>query len=226
MRQFGEVLAQLVAARSGLFSDARETLFHQVRTDGNPATHQGEGDHATALACLKMARQLAIWFYRTFDDHNLKAGPFHRKRRSADNRRAGQSGGCRGGSSAFRCRKGGERCSRRKVLWKQLAAEAEVAKIKLAEQVAMLMAARHPAAAEEYLELEPHVASHHFRVDQAPAPPAMDRGIDEFELAQQLVTLQEAAESSSPAEQQQVPAICAGSRRPNQSRRSRNPCAG
>jgi type I restriction enzyme R subunit len=32
----------------------------------------------------------------------------------------------------------------------------------------------------------------------------MDRGIDEFELAQQLVSLQEAAESSSPAEQQQV----------------------
>jgi hypothetical protein len=78
VRQFGEVLAQLVAARSGLFTDANEPqadllrrlrvdgnyprnvldLFHQLRIDGNAATHRREGDHATALACLKMARQL------------------------------------------------------------------------------------------------------------------------------------------------------------------------
>ncbi len=245
VRQFGEVLAQLVAARSGLLSDARETqadllrrlrvdgnyprsvldLFHQIRIHGNPATHQGEGDHATALACLKMARQLAIWFYRTFDDHNLKAGPFQPPRPPIDataeltteldrlkaERDAALTAAERAkavAAEAEAARLDAERGAKgavdEKVLWEQLAAEAEVAKIKLAEQVAMLMAARHPAAAEEYLELEPHVASHHFRVDQAPAPPAMDRGIDEFELAQQLVSLQEAAESSSPAEQQQV----------------------
>jgi type I restriction enzyme R subunit len=86
VRQFGEALAQLVAARSGLFTDASEPqadllrrlridgnyprnvldLFHQLRIAGNAATHRREGDHATALTCLKMARQLGIWFYRTF----------------------------------------------------------------------------------------------------------------------------------------------------------------
>src|SRR5436190_8298346 len=96
VRQFGEGLAQLVAARSGLFTDPNEAqtdllrrlrvdgnyprnvldLFHQLRMDGNAATHRREGDHATALACLKMARQLGIWFYRTFDDQRFKAGPF------------------------------------------------------------------------------------------------------------------------------------------------------
>jgi type I restriction enzyme, R subunit len=96
LRQFGEALAQLVAARSGLFTDPNEPqadllrrlsidgnyprnvldLFHQLRIAGNAATHRSEGDHATALGCLKMARQLGIWFYRTFDDHPFKARPF------------------------------------------------------------------------------------------------------------------------------------------------------
>jgi type I restriction enzyme R subunit len=104
IRQFGEVLAQLSAARSGLFSDANEPqadllrrlsidgnyprnvldLFHQLRIDGNAATHRREGDHAKALACLKMARQLGIWFYRTFDDQRLKVGPFQPPRPPVD----------------------------------------------------------------------------------------------------------------------------------------------
>ena len=82
IRRFGEVLAQLVAAGSGLFTDAGEAqadllrrlrvdgnyprnvldLFHQLRIVGNAAVHNHEGDHATALACLKMARQLAFGF--------------------------------------------------------------------------------------------------------------------------------------------------------------------
>jgi type I restriction enzyme, R subunit len=96
VRRFGEVLAQLVAAGSGLFADTGEAqtdllrrlrvdgnyprnvldLFHQLRLAGNAAVHNHEGDHTTALACLKMARQLGIWFYRTFVDRNFKAGPF------------------------------------------------------------------------------------------------------------------------------------------------------
>ncbi|MGY3413071.1 hypothetical protein ACVWZV_009237 [Bradyrhizobium sp. GM5.1] len=104
LRQFGEVLAQMLAARSGLLTDARELqadllrrlrvegnypssvvdLFHQLRKLGNAATHDRDGDHATALSCLKMARQLAIWFYRTFDDQNLKPGPFQPPQAPAD----------------------------------------------------------------------------------------------------------------------------------------------
>jgi len=104
VRQFGEGLAQLVAARSGLFTDPNEPqadllrrlrvdgnyprnvldLFHQLRIDGNAAAHRREGDHAKALTCLKMARQLGIWFYRTFDDARFKAGPFQPPRPPID----------------------------------------------------------------------------------------------------------------------------------------------
>jgi hypothetical protein len=104
LRQFGEVLAQMLAARSGLLTDAREPqadllrrlrvegnyppsvmeLFHQLRKSGNAATHNRDGDHASALSCLKMARQLAIWFYRTFDDQNFKPGAFEPPRAPVD----------------------------------------------------------------------------------------------------------------------------------------------
>ena len=96
LRQFGEALAQLVAARSGLYTDPNERqrdllrrlrvdgrypsnvlgLFDRLRKDGNAAAHHHAGDHAKALACLKRARQLGIWFYRTFDNHNFKPRPF------------------------------------------------------------------------------------------------------------------------------------------------------
>src|ERR1700722_20400244 len=96
LRQFGEALAQLVAARSGLYTNPMERqrdllrrfrvdgrcpsnvlgLFDQLRKDGNAAAHHHTGDHAKALECLKMARKLGIWFYRTFDNHNFKPRPF------------------------------------------------------------------------------------------------------------------------------------------------------
>ena len=86
LRQFGELLAQEAAARVGLFASADEPqsdllrrlkaeravppqamdLFHQIRIVGNRATHAHAGDHAQALTALKTARQLAIWFHRTF----------------------------------------------------------------------------------------------------------------------------------------------------------------
>jgi len=104
IRQFGEALAQLVAARCGLYTDANELqsdllrrlrvdgnypsnvldLFHQLRKDGNAATHHHTGDHAKALACLKMARQLGIW-YRTREPP-FRVSPLNR----AGSRAAGQ----------------------------------------------------------------------------------------------------------------------------------------
>jgi type I restriction enzyme, R subunit len=96
LRQFGEVLAQLTAASSGQYTNPEDSqadllrrlrfanilsqetndLFHQLRIAGNRATHHGEGDHAQALASLKIARQLGIWFHRTFSDPRFIAGPF------------------------------------------------------------------------------------------------------------------------------------------------------
>ena len=104
LRQFGEALAQQVAARTGVFTSADEPqadllgrlrreagsprevldLFHDLRRIGNEATHQHKGDHATALTGLKIARQLAIWFHRTFADRAFKPGPFQPPRSPPD----------------------------------------------------------------------------------------------------------------------------------------------
>lgn len=96
LRQFGEVLAQLTAAKAGLLIAPEEPqadllrrlkfervlprevgeLFHQLRTGGNRATHSYVGDHAEALSGLKIARQLGVWFHRTFVGGAFSPGPF------------------------------------------------------------------------------------------------------------------------------------------------------
>jgi type I restriction enzyme, R subunit len=96
LRQFAELLAQLTAAKAGLFANPSEPqsdllrrlkfervmpaevadFFHQVRISGNDATHAFGGDHARALTTLKITRQLGIWYYRTFIDKDFKSGPF------------------------------------------------------------------------------------------------------------------------------------------------------
>src|SRR4051812_12183623 len=77
LRQFGELLAQIVAAKAGLFENVEESqadlirrlklervipreageLFHHLRVVGNKATHDHEGDHAEALTALKVGRE-------------------------------------------------------------------------------------------------------------------------------------------------------------------------
>jgi len=97
LRQFAELLAQEVAARSGLFSSTDEAqsellkrlkaerivpppvmdLFHQVRSAGNRATHDGLDDHSVALTSLKITQQLAVWFHRSFGRvARFDPGPF------------------------------------------------------------------------------------------------------------------------------------------------------
>lgn len=96
LRQLGELLAQLVAAKTGLYATAEESqydllrrlqdqgilprevaqLFGEVRRAGNAASHALSGDHRGALATLKMTWQLGVWFHRTFRDPDFKSGPF------------------------------------------------------------------------------------------------------------------------------------------------------
>ena len=96
LRQFGEVLAQLTAAKAGLFTSQDEPqadllrrlkferivpreigdLFHHVRVVGNRATHAQGGDYAEALTTIKIARQLGVWFHLTFSDKTFSSGPF------------------------------------------------------------------------------------------------------------------------------------------------------
>jgi type I restriction enzyme R subunit len=105
LRQYGELLAQLTAAKAGLYEDAQEhqvellrrlrdrhivqgevyQLFQELRVYGNRATHDMVGDHRTALENLKYARVLGLWFYRAFTgDRNFKAGPFIQLPRGGD----------------------------------------------------------------------------------------------------------------------------------------------
>jgi type I restriction enzyme R subunit len=97
LRQFGEVLAKRAAAKVGLFSNPEEgqqalidrlwernvigatqrSLFHDLRRMGNAAVHEGKGDHSEALHQLRMARELAIWFQRSFgNNRKFDPGPF------------------------------------------------------------------------------------------------------------------------------------------------------
>ena len=97
LRQFAELLAKLVAAHHALYLDERESfedtlrrlsferiipketadLFHAIRKLGNVAVHDTKGGHADALASLKFARQLGIWFHRTYGRKpNFNPGAF------------------------------------------------------------------------------------------------------------------------------------------------------
>lgn len=96
LRQFGELLAQILAARARILGTTEEPqverlrrladrgvlprqvadLFHQLRRAGNAAVHALDGDHQQALAHLKIAHQLAVWFHRSIGDRAFQPGPF------------------------------------------------------------------------------------------------------------------------------------------------------
>lgn len=97
LRQFGELLAQLVAANVGMYKVDGERqielmrrlrdrgilkpnvykFFNELRLAGNDANHAFGGNHRTALSNLKYAHNLGIWYYRTrTKDRNFNPGMF------------------------------------------------------------------------------------------------------------------------------------------------------
>ena len=185
-RQFAELLAQLTAAKTGLLTKPDEPqsdllrrlkferilpgevadFFHQVRISGNTATHAFGGDHAHALTTLKIARQLGVWYYRTFIDKDFKSGPFvppanpaaataalhdemARLRQTVDGfRTAAERAGAAAEAEAQARLSAEERAKREReerTLWEQLADEAEQAKLALASQLQALQAAAEAA---------------------------------------------------------------------------------
>lgn len=182
LRQFGEVLAQLTAAKAGLFAspDEQQTdllrrlkferiipnevadLFHQIRLSGNRATHTDAGTHAEALTGLKFARELGIWFHRTFAKPGYKAGPFvpppdpadatkelhselDRLRKALDETRSAAEKAKITAETESRERLSAQEKARQereeRQVWEQLAAEAESAKATLLTQLQTLQAA-------------------------------------------------------------------------------------
>lgn len=97
LRQFAELLARSMAAQLGISTDDRtdflkilndlwgtgmltpesSQLFHGIRKAGNDAVHNSGGTRREALHFLRMARQLAVWFHKTFGKNpKFKAGSF------------------------------------------------------------------------------------------------------------------------------------------------------
>jgi type I restriction enzyme R subunit len=97
LRQFAELLAQQACAYVGVVTTPEDDLarvlnllrekrvataevldlFHGIRKAGNAAAHEGKGTRSDALHHLRMARQLAVWFHRSFGrDPSFKPGPF------------------------------------------------------------------------------------------------------------------------------------------------------
>jgi type I restriction enzyme R subunit len=97
LRSFAETLARRIAAQHALHRDHRDSLdevlrrlgfervlprsvadiFHMLRRWGNAAVHAGDGTTPDALAALKYAHQLAIWFHRTYGSQpDFNPGPY------------------------------------------------------------------------------------------------------------------------------------------------------
>jgi type I restriction enzyme, R subunit len=96
LRQLAEGIAQITATYVGIYKSPQEgqyellgrlrnqgmlpqeiyQLFTELRRTGNVATHDLAGDHRAALAMLKIAWQIGVWFHRTFKDPQFKSGPF------------------------------------------------------------------------------------------------------------------------------------------------------
>lgn len=71
-------LLRAVDNRLGLEPQVRQ-MFHLLRTRGNEAAHEVTPSigYREALESLKVAREVALWFHRTFgSDANFKPGPF------------------------------------------------------------------------------------------------------------------------------------------------------
>lgn len=98
LRQLAEAFTQDIAARCCLTFDEQTTqadllflvsrelqleplvlkLFHGLCKAGNQAVHQFKTQHKEALAGLKVGRDLAVWFHRTFGSggESFTPGPF------------------------------------------------------------------------------------------------------------------------------------------------------
>lgn len=95
LRQFGELLAQVVAAKTGNLDEAdsqqsrlarlkREgvlpetvwQLLTEIRRSGNAANHAFTGEREEALELLQYSWIVGVWLLRTFDDPNYQRKEF------------------------------------------------------------------------------------------------------------------------------------------------------
>lgn len=218
LRQFAEVLAQLTAAKSGLFTSEVEPqsellrrlrlervlprepadLFHQLRISGNRATHGHSSDHAEALSALKIARQLGVWFHRTFSAPEFAPGPFvppreprtgtdalheelQRLRECLDLTRTEAEKSRLAADAAARAQLSAEEVAAQerveRKIWEQLATEAEQAKVQLATELRVVQsnAERSPPSAVESVVEQAEQAASQIDIDEAATRTLIDQ---------------------------------------------------
>jgi len=194
LRQFAELLSKTIAAHHALYIGERETfeetlrrlsyeriipreaadLFHALRKAGNRAAHETTGNHSDALSALKFARQLGIWFHRTYGKKpDFKPGAFVPPPEPIDatsalreeietlHRRVVESEDAAGRAQRqaeehARARESVEqRLSREaeeRAIWEKLATESETKALEIASRLAALQAAAEQAPKAESLE--------------------------------------------------------------------------
>lgn len=211
LRQYAELLAKLVAARHAVYLGEREgfddllrrlayerviprevaDVFHVLRKVGNAAAHEAKGGHAEALSALKFARELGVWFHRTYAKvPTFRVGPFVpppepvdataalRVEITALHQRLTESEGAATqarlrAEAEAREREGlAERLAREaaeRVLWEQLAQESEAAKAEIAARLAALQAeaAQTPRTEVADLAARAEAAAQHLDLDEA-----------------------------------------------------------
>ncbi len=203
LRQLAELLAQLTATRVGTYVSEDEKqyellqrlerqgiltrevaqLFFELRKAGNDANHALQGDHRTALACLKITRQLGIWYHRTFSDRDFKPGPFIPPAAPPDESAdlKAELGRRKSTLTAYQAthkQTSEELAAARarlktaegdQAVWEQMATEAEQAKSALAAKLAQMQAvgAAQPAAAVATLVTAGDQASQAVELDEA-----------------------------------------------------------
>jgi type I restriction enzyme R subunit len=195
VRQFAELLAKLIAARHSLYEGERETfdetlrrlrldrilprevadVFHKLRLLGNAAVHEATGNHAEALSALKLARQLGVWFYRTYARQpEFKPGLFTPPAEPVDATvslkaeiEALQRKVVESESAAARARREAEEHARaresveqrlrreaeERAVWEQLAQESQAEKNEIAARLSALQAAAEQAPKTQTFEL-------------------------------------------------------------------------
>jgi type I restriction enzyme R subunit len=203
LRQLGERLAQHMASRFGVFTSLEETqlalvrrleldglierevaaLFHDLRKNGNAATHGLQGDHASALSTLKIAWQLGVWFHRSFGDPEFRSGPFQPPQPPVDESEALKQELARlqAALNSYRANEGAiseqlsaaeaqlQQALGEQQQWEQLAEQVEADKAALAAQLQDLQnaAAQQPAAVASGLRQASRKAAAAIELDEA-----------------------------------------------------------
>ena len=191
--------------RSGYAPERPLGFFHFLRQRGNDAVHNGLGDFGAALNALKIGRELAGWYARSYGERaDLKLGPYTpppeppdptaelreelgRLRAEADaHRTAAESQRARAEGLADASRTAEERAVREaadREVWQRLAEEEACDKDAAVARVAALQQAAEAAPAKVLVQLEQaaETAAEQITLDEAATRDIIDQQLRDAE---------------------------------------------